>query len=158
DLVLVLRTAIAPPVWRGGEFTLGSIMLSLPCLSKRRSHTSQQVQLMRDVHERALLYLRMALRYPGRKALSVQVWMPCQSGVHGVDNEVEEIGLICSIAVGTSEDYPVGAAGSEHFRTGSPEMGKEMASGATVPRWFASYQASIHGLVIARLNGHIELQ
>src|SRR5439155_4545662 len=113
---------------------------------------------MRDIHERALLYLSVALRNPGHKALSVQVWMPCQSGVHGVDDEVEEIGLICSVAIGAGEDYPVGAASSEHLRTGGLEVGKEMASGTTVPGRFASHQASIHRLVIACLNGHIELR
>src|SRR5262249_28766426 len=133
-------------------------MVSLFTLTKRCGHASQNVQLMRDVHERTLLYLDMALRNPGRKALSVQVWIPCKSGVHGVDNEVEEIGLICSIAVGASKNHPVGAAGSEHLRTGGLKMGKEMSSGATVPRRFASYQASIHGLVIACLNGVVELR
>ena len=113
---------------------------------------------MRDVHECALLYLGMALRNPGRKALSVQVWMPCQSSVHSMDDEVEEIRLICSVAVGASKNHPVGAAGREHFRTGGPEMGKEMAPGATVPGRFASNQAAIHRLVIACLNGHIELR
>src|SRR4029450_7429854 len=113
---------------------------------------------MRDVHECTLLYLSVALRNPGRKALSVQVWMPCQSGVHGVDNEMEEIGLICSVAVGARGDHPVGAAGGEHFRTGGLKMGKEMSPSATVPRRFASYQALIHCLVIASLNGRIELQ
>ena len=113
---------------------------------------------MRDVHERTLLYLGVALRNPGRKALSVQVWMPAQSGVHGVDDEVEEIGLICSVAVGASKNHPVGAASGEHFHTGGLEMSKEMSPGATVPGRFASNQAAIHGLVIACLNGHIELQ
>ena len=113
---------------------------------------------MRDVHQRTLLYLGVALRNPGRQALSVQVWMPGQSGVHGVDDKVEEIGLICSVAVGASKNHPVGAAGGEHFHTGGLEMGKEMSPGATVPRRFASNQAAIHGLVIACLNGHIELQ
>src|SRR4030095_211466 len=113
---------------------------------------------MRDVHECTLLYLSMALRNPGRKAPSVQAWMPCQSGVHGVDNEVEEIGLICSVAVGASKNHPVGTAGGEHLRTGSLEMGKEMSPGATVPGRFASNQAAIHRLVIAGLNGRIELR
>src|SRR2546425_6707832 len=133
-------------------------LVSLPCIPNRRGHTSQNVQLMRDVHERALLYLGVALCNPGRKAPSVQMWMPCKSGVHGVDDEVEEIGLICRIAVGASEGHPVGAASSEHLRPGGPEVGKEMASGATVPGRFASNQASIHRLVIACLNGHIELR
>src|SRR2546428_3786325 len=106
---------------------------------------------MRDVHECALLYLRVALRNPGRKALSVQVWIPGKSGVHGVDDEVEEISLICSVAVGASKNHPVGAAGSEHLRTGGLEMGKEMSPGATVPRRLASHQAAIHRLVIACL-------
>src|SRR4030095_1117576 len=92
-LTLVLRTAIAPPVWRGGGFTPCSTMPSLSGLSARRRHTSQHIQLMRDVHQRALLYLGVALRNPGRQALSVQVWMPSKSGVHGVDDEVQEIGL-----------------------------------------------------------------
>src|SRR3989442_9383639 len=113
---------------------------------------------MRDVHQRALLYLGVALRNPGRKALSVQIRMPGQSGVYGVDDEVEEIGLVCSVAVGAGEDYPVGAAGSEHLCTSGLEMGKEMSPGATVPGRLASHQASIHRLVIAGLNGHIELR
>src|SRR5712691_8312428 len=97
-------------------------IVSLFRITRRRGHTSQKVQLMRDVHERALLYLGVALRNPGRKALSVQVWMPCQSVVHGVDDEVEEIGLIGSVAVGAGEDHPVGAAGSEHLCPGGLEM------------------------------------
>src|SRR5262245_45717734 len=113
---------------------------------------------MCNVHQHALLYLGVALRNPGRKALSVQVWMPCKGSVHGVDDKVQEIGLICSIAVGASKNHPVGAAGSEHLGTGSLEMGKEMAPGATVPRRLASNQAVIHGLVIACLNGRIELR
>src|SRR5262245_54159042 len=112
---------------------------------------------MRDGHQRALLYLSVTLRNPGRKALSVQVWMPCQGSVHGVDDKVQEIGLICSIAVGASKNHPVRAACSEHFRTGGPEMRKEMAPGPTVPGRFASHQALIHGLVIACLNGRVEL-
>src|SRR5262245_41359535 len=107
---------------------------------------------MCDVYHRALLYLGVALRNPGRKALSVQGWMPCQRAVYGVDDEVQEIGLICSIAVGASKNHPVGAAGSEYLRTGGPEMRKEMAPGATVPGRFVSNQALIHGLVIACLN------
>src|SRR5438093_9673160 len=114
-------------------------MVLLSCLAKRRRHTSQQVQLMRDVHECALLYLGMALRNPGRKALSVQVWMPCQSSVHSMDDEVEEIRLICSVAVGASKNHPVGAAGREHLGTGGLEMGKEMSPGATIPGRFASH-------------------
>ena len=74
---------------------------------------------MRDVHECALLYLSVALRHPGRKALSVQGWMPAKGGVHGVDDEVEKIGLICSVAVRASKNHPVGAASGEHFHTGS---------------------------------------
>ena len=84
--------------------------------------------------------------------------MPGQSGVYGVDDEVEEIGLVCRVAVGAGEDYPVGAAGSEHLCTSGLEMGKEMSSSATVPGRFASHQASIHRLVIASLNSHIELR
>src|SRR4029450_12216755 len=113
---------------------------------------------MRDVYQRALLYLGVALCNPGRKALSVQVWMPSKSGVHGVDDEVQEIGLICSVAVGASKNHPVGAASSEHLHTSSSEMSKEMTPGATVPRRRTSHQALIHGLVIACLNGCIELR
>src|SRR5215831_11747538 len=102
---------------------------------------------MRDVHERTVLYLGVALRNPGRKAPGVQIWMSAQSGVHGVDDEVQEISLIGGIAVGASKHHPVGAAGGEHFRANGLEMGKEMTSGATVPRRFASHQAVIHGLV-----------
>src|SRR5215510_1926537 len=113
---------------------------------------------MRDVHQCALLYLGVALRNPGRKALSVQVWMPGKSGVHGVDDEVQKISLICGVAVGASKNHPVGAAGSEHLRTSSPEMGEEMAPGTTVPGRFASNQALIHRLMIACLNDRIELR
>src|SRR5262252_7906355 len=113
---------------------------------------------MRDVHERALLYLSMALCNPGRKAPGVQIWMSGQGSVHGVDDEVEEIGLIGGVAVGASKHHPVGAAGSEHLYTGGLEMGKEMAPGATVPRRLASHQAVIHGLMIAGLNSRIELR
>src|SRR5712691_7076162 len=133
-------------------------IVSLFRITRRRGHTSQQVQLMRDVHERALLYLGVALRNPGRKAPSVQICMPGKSAVHGVNDEVEEIGLICGVAVGASKNYPVGAAGSEHLCTGVLEMGKEMSPGATVPGRFTSNQASIHGLVIACLNGDIEFR
>src|SRR5262249_3020806 len=111
-----------------------------------------------DVHECTLLYLGMALRNPVRKAPGVQAWMPCQSGVHGVDDEVEEIGLICSIAIGASKNHPVGAAGGAHLRASGLEMGKEVAPGATVPGGFASNQALIHGLVIACLDGRIEFK
>src|SRR5215831_17783272 len=111
---------------------------------------------MRNVHERALLYLGVALRNPVRKASRVQIWMPAQGSVHGVDDEVQEISLICRVAVGASEDHPVGTAGREHLGTGGLEMGEEMAPGAAVPGRFASHQASIHGLVIAGLDGRIE--
>src|SRR5262245_23601707 len=103
---------------------------------------------MRDVHECALLYLGVALCNPGCEARRIQVWMSGKGGVHGVDDEVEEIGLVCSIAVGAGEDHPVRAAGSEHLRTGGLEMGKEMASGTIVSGRFASNQALIHCLVI----------
>src|SRR5262249_17482645 len=112
---------------------------------------------MRDVHECALLDLGVALCNPGRKALGVHSGMPCQSSVHGVDNEVEEIGLICMVAVGATAHYPVRATCSEHLRTGGAEMDKEMTPGTTIARRFASNQALIHGLVIASLNGPVEL-
>src|SRR5262249_61671797 len=95
---------------------------------------------------------------PGHKALSVQSGMPCQSGMYGVDDEVQEICLICRVAVGASADHPIGATSSEHLRTGGAEMGKEMAPGATVTGRFASNQALVHRLVIAGLNGPIELR
>src|SRR5688572_4788937 len=132
-------------------------MVSFPCLAKRCGHTSQNIQLMRDVHECTLLYLTVALRNPGRKALCVQVWLRAKGGVHGVNDEVEKIGLIGSVTVGASKHHPVGAASSEHFHTGGPEMSKEMSPGTTVPGRFASNQAAIHRLVIADLNGRIEL-
>src|SRR5262245_20799332 len=113
---------------------------------------------MRDVDQCALLYLGVALRSPVRQAPRVQLRMPGKSGVYGVDDEVEEIGLICRVAVGAGEDHPVRAAGSKHLSTGSPEVGKEMAPGATVSRRFASHQASIHCLVVAGLNGQIKLR
>jgi hypothetical protein len=84
--------------------------------------------------------------------------MPSKSGVHGVDDEVQEIGLIGSVAVGASKNHPVGAASSEHLHTSSSEMRKEMTPGATVPGRGTSHQALIHRLVIACLNGRIELQ
>src|SRR4029450_5852884 len=111
---------------------------------------------MRDVHQRALLYLGVALRNPGRKALSVQVWMPSKSGVHGVDDEVQEIGLICSVAVGASKNHPVGAASSEHLHAGGPELCKEMTPGATVPGRFASHQALTHRLERRCAHGRVD--
>src|SRR5262245_40027524 len=113
---------------------------------------------MRDVHERTLLYLGVALRNPGRKTSGVQIWMSGQSGVHGMYDEVQEIGLIGSVAVRAGKYHPIGAAGGLHFRTGGLQMGKEMASSATVPGRFASNQAAIHGLVIAGLNSRVELR
>src|SRR5215831_8167051 len=113
---------------------------------------------MRDVHECALLDLGAALCNPGRKAFSVQSGMPCQSGMYGVDDEVQEIGLICRVAVGASADHPIGATRCEHLRTGGAEMGKEMAPGATVAGRFTSNQALIHCLVIASFNDPVELR
>jgi hypothetical protein len=112
---------------------------------------------MRDVHECTLLYLSVALRDPGRKALGIQVWLPGKGGVEGVDDEVEKIRLIGGVAVGASKHHPVGAAGGEYLHTDGPEMRKEMSPGATVPGRFACKQTAIHRLVIADLNGGIEL-
>src|SRR5262249_30290190 len=106
----------------------------------------------------ALLYLGVTLRNPVRQAPSIQIRMPRKGGVYGVDDVVEEIGLVCRVAVGASEDHPIGAAGSEHFGTSSPEMGKEMAPGATVPGRLARHQASIHRLVIEGLYSQIKLR
>src|SRR5262249_39414168 len=113
---------------------------------------------MRDVHECALLDLGVALCNPGRKAFSVQSGMPCHSGMYGVDVEMQQIGLICTPAVGTSADRPIGATRSEPLRTGGAEMGKEMAPGPTVAGRFASNQALIHCLVIASFNAPLELR
>src|SRR5262249_31737465 len=87
-----------------------------------------------------------------------QIRMPGQSGVDGVDDEVQEIGFICGVAVGTGEDHPVGAASSEYLGTGGLEMGEKMPPSMTVPGQFASHQALIHRLVIAGLNGPIKLR
>ena len=45
---------------------------------------------MRDVHEYALLDLGVALRHPGAQALCVQVGMPGERHVDGVDDVVQE--------------------------------------------------------------------
>ena len=79
---------------------------------------------MRDVYECAVLYLGMALRHPGAEALCVQLGMPGQRRADGMDDIVQEIGLIGRITVGASENHPIGAAGSDHIHPGSSQVGK----------------------------------
>src|SRR5438105_15759694 len=112
---------------------------------------------MGDVHECTLLDLGVALRYPGAKALCVQVGMPGEHQVDCVNDVVQEIGLICGVAVGAGENHPIGAAGREHIHRSRPEVGKQTAPGATVSRRLAVQHTLVDRLMVASLNGPIEL-
>ena len=112
---------------------------------------------MRHIDECTLFYLGVALGHPAAQALCIQVGMSGERHVDGVDDVVQEIGLICGIAVSAGENQPIGAAGREHIYPSRPEVGKQTAPGATVSRRLAVPQALIDRLMVAGLNGTIEL-
>src|SRR5215471_6384478 len=106
-------------------------------LPDRRGDACQDVQLMRDVRERTPLYLGVALRHPAAQTLCVQLGVPGERRADGMDDVVQEIFLIGRVAVGASENHPVGTTGSEHIHPSRAEMGKQPPPGATVSRRFA---------------------
>src|ERR1700726_2316370 len=83
--------------------------------------------------------------------------MPGEHQVDCADNVVQEIGLICGVAVGAGENHPIGAAGREHIHRSRPEVGKETAPGATVSRRLAVQHTLVDRLMVAGLNSPIEL-
>src|SRR5713101_3959191 len=112
---------------------------------------------MGDVHECTLLDLGAALRYPGAYALCLQVGMPGEHQVDCVDDVVQEIGLICGVAVDAGKNHPVGAAGREHIHRSRPKVGKQTTPGATISRRLAVQHTLVDRLMVAGLNGPIKL-
>src|SRR5215467_14532950 len=88
---------------------------------------------MRDVYECALLYLGVALRHPGAQAFCVQLGMPGQRRADGVDDIVQEIGLMGRRAAGTSENHPITAAGGNHIHPRRSPLGTPTPAGSRVP-------------------------
>src|SRR6202049_579848 len=84
--------------------------------------------------------------------------MPGEHQVDCVDDVVQEIGLICGVAVGAGENHPIGAAGREHIHRSRPEVGKHTTSGATVSRRLAVQHTLVDRLMVAGLNSPIELR
>ena len=84
--------------------------------------------------------------------------MPGEHQVDCVDDVVQEIGLICGVAVGAGENHPIGAAGREHIHRSRPEVGKQTAPGATVSRRLAVQHTLVDRLMVAGLNDPIELR
>src|SRR6516225_6599447 len=84
--------------------------------------------------------------------------MPGEHQVDCVDDVVQEIGLICGVAVGASENHPIGAAGSEYLHRSRSEIGKQTASGATVSRRLAVQHTFVDRPMVAGLDSPIELR
>src|SRR6516164_1584988 len=84
--------------------------------------------------------------------------MPGEHQVDCVDDVVQEIGLICGVAVGASENHPIGAAGREYIHRSRPEVGKQTAPGATVSRRLAVHHTLVDCLMVAGLNSPIEVR
>src|SRR3984893_6581024 len=84
--------------------------------------------------------------------------MPGEHQVDCADDVVQEIGLICGIAVGAGENHPIGAAGREHIHGSRPEVGKQTAPGATVSRRLAVQYTLVDRLMVAGLDSPIELR
>ena len=117
---------------------------------------AQEVQLMRDVHQRSCLDLGMALGDPARQAAGFELWMAAQGGADGMDNEMQEIGFIAGIALGAGEDDPVGAARLQNLHPSRAQMCEQVPPGATVTRQVAGNTPLVHGLMIERLDLRIE--
>src|SRR6516165_10952169 len=96
---------------------------------------------------------RCATQAPKRSASR---WMPGEHQVDCVDDVVQEIGLICGVAVDAGENHPIGAAGSEYLHRSRPEMGKQTASGATVSRRLAVQHTFVDRPMVAGLDSFIE--
>src|SRR6516162_34401 len=84
--------------------------------------------------------------------------MPGEHQVDCVDDVVQEIGLICGVAVGASDNHPIGAAGSEYLHRSRSEIGKQTASGATVSRRLAVQHTFVDRPMVAGLDSPIELR
>src|SRR5216683_23140 len=84
--------------------------------------------------------------------------MPGEHQVDCADDVVQEIGLICGVAVGAGENHPIGAAGREHLHRSRPAVGKHTTSGATVSRRLAVQHTLVDRLMVAGLNSPIELR
>src|SRR5260370_5974007 len=84
--------------------------------------------------------------------------MPGEYQVDCVADVVQEIGVIWGVAVGAGENHPIGAAGREHIHRSRPEVGKQMAPGTTVSRRLAVQHTLVDRLMVAGLNGPIELR
>src|SRR6201993_4958932 len=84
--------------------------------------------------------------------------MPGEHQIDCVDDVVQEIGLICGVAVGAGENHPIGAASREHIHRSRAEVGKQTAPGTTVSRRLAVQHTLVYRLMVAGLNGPIELR
>src|SRR6266705_2674193 len=84
--------------------------------------------------------------------------MPCEHQVDCVDDVVQKIGLICGVAVGAGENHPIGPAGREHLHRSRAEVSKQTAPSATVSRRLAVQHTLVDRLMVASLNGPIELR
>jgi len=78
--------------------------------------------------------------------------MPGQRRADGVDDIVQEIGLISRMAVG-ARNHPIGAAGSHHIHPGRSQVGKQTPAGATVSRRLAVQLRLVNRLMVAGFNG-----
>ena len=101
--------------------------------------------------------LGRTLRHPVAQALRVQLGMPGQRRADGVDDIVQEIGLISRMAVG-ARNHPIGAAGSHHIHPGRSQVGKQTPAGATVSRRLAVQLRLVNRLMVAGFNGPKEPQ
>jgi hypothetical protein len=68
-----------------------------------------------DVDQLIPLDLGVTLTDPGVKTLAVQFRMPSQSSVDRVDNEVQKIGFVGSVAITAGEDDAVRGAHVQRF-------------------------------------------
>ena len=71
---------------------------------------AKEIKLVGDVHQGPRFDLGMTLGDPGFKQGAVKFWVLPQSLLHGVDDEVQEIGFIGRITLFARKYNPVGTA------------------------------------------------
>ena len=113
---------------------------------------------MGDVGQFPGFDLAVALGNPGLKAGVIQLGVAPQGPADGVDDKVEEVGLIAKIAVRAGKDHPVGAARCDHPGAGLFEAPEEPAPGTTAARGPAPALARVHGVVIQGFDQGVQVR
>ena len=111
-------------------------------------NAAKEVHLVGYIDQTPLINLGVTLLNPPGKALLIQSRLTLQGRAYGVNDKVQEVRVIATITVRTSEDNPIGSSGFQKPGARGSDIVEEVSAGPAVPGGPAAYKAAVHCIMI----------